>query len=434
MEILTKSLSSLTYDDIVTFSKEKNPEGIQLDYKKEFPDKGLAKIIASFANTRGGIIIIGIEEDEKTGIPINADGLLQGKHEDRIYQYIGNITPIPKVECFTTNEKGGRVFVLIRVYEGIETPYYVYNDNNIWIRTGNVSKQIDIVSPEGNNLLFKKRERAEIWRIDNCNSANTNYEAFLKKAEKERIKEREIELENYEIKKKQHEDPDSISPFRSQIVGENLGSSVSMLKIIIQPFFQQEGFVRPLDIEPIIYESRSRNTIYEFPGLNNFESISEGMISFGWVRSDGEITCQQIFANGLVFSANDILRPSKNGPATHLGWFTGELYITLLGMKKIIEKFGYRGSIIGEISVENIEGVIISPITGTMWLGEEKTSAFNRRSWQIILDTQILFDEDKLKSYVTEITRDIHWSFGYKDIQKKITTDYLVKEGYLKEN
>jgi predicted HTH transcriptional regulator len=133
MDILTRQLNSFTFEDIVAFVGEKIPEGVQLDYKKDFPEKGLAKIIASFANTRGGVIIIGVEEDEKTGLPTACEGILPDKHEDRIYQYIGNINPIPKVEIQTIDSTQGKVFVLIRVFEGDETPYYVHNDNNIWI-------------------------------------------------------------------------------------------------------------------------------------------------------------------------------------------------------------------------------------------------------------------------------------------------------------
>lgn len=435
MEILTKPLESFSFDDIVAFSNEKKPEGIQLDYKKEFPDKGLTKIITSFANSRGGVIIIGIEEDEKTGIPIAAKGIAPDKHDDRVYQYAGNISPIPKIECHTTNEVRGKVFVLIRVFEGTETPYYVYNDSNVWIRTGNVSKQIDLVSPEGLELLFKKKERAEIWRKINCDTANFNYQAFLKGAENERIREIEQEKENYNIKKQQHENGETMEPFKPTIVQSKLGTSVSMLKITAQPFFQQTGFVRPLDIEPIITESRSRNNIYDFPStIYGFKSTTEGMISFEWVRRDGELICQQVFANGLVFSAHDILRPTPQGlPIVYLSFLTGELFVFLTGMKKILQKFGYQGSIIGEISLEDIEGIKINPVIQNMF-PETKKSVFNQRNWQLKLDTQILFDNEKLCNYITEITRDVHWSFGYNDIQKKITVEYLASKGYFSEN
>lgn len=75
MDILNKSVKTFSFDNIVDFCKQKHIEGIQLDYKREFPSKGLAKHFAAFSNTRGGIIIIGVEEDRKTGIPKAWEGI-----------------------------------------------------------------------------------------------------------------------------------------------------------------------------------------------------------------------------------------------------------------------------------------------------------------------------------------------------------------------
>ncbi len=432
MKILTTSINEIDFDYVVAFQQEANPEGTQLDYKKTFPDKGLAKIIASFANTRGGVLIIGIEEDSKTGVPIKADGITLDKHVDRVFQYIGNISPIPKVECHTTNEVNGKVFVVVRVFEGDETPYYVHNDSNIWVRTGNVSKPIDIASPEATELLFKKKERAALSRMHNKQFAENNFQAFLKMGEKERLREITAERENYELKKIQHEDGANLPPFKSKITNSSLGKECSLLKVVLQPYYPHEAFIRPLDIEPIIQETRTQNGFYSFPMPSNFDSVTEGMIFFNWSRDDGEITCQQVFANGLVFNSHDILRHTPDGPATHLGWFAGELYVTLTAMRKILGKMGYQGSVTGAISIDNIEGVTINPIIERMWPGETRESIFKTLFWQLDLDTRILNDKEQLLDYVTELVRDIHWSFGYKDLQKTITKKYLVDKDYLK--
>ena len=107
----------------------------------------LPKHFASFSNTRGGLIIVGVEEDDK-GLPVKWEGVKnEGKLIDRVHQNASNIDPIPNYETCITDEKNGRVFLLIRIFEGDQTPYYVQNDSNIWVRTGNISKPIDIASP-----------------------------------------------------------------------------------------------------------------------------------------------------------------------------------------------------------------------------------------------------------------------------------------------
>jgi hypothetical protein len=46
------------------------PEGARLDYKGIAFPKDLSKTIAAFANTLGGLIILGVDADKKTNTPI----------------------------------------------------------------------------------------------------------------------------------------------------------------------------------------------------------------------------------------------------------------------------------------------------------------------------------------------------------------------------
>lgn len=58
-------LKEPTKDNFSKFVKDNCGEFDEVDYKKEWPDKGkLSRIILAMANSHGGIIIIGIEEQE----------------------------------------------------------------------------------------------------------------------------------------------------------------------------------------------------------------------------------------------------------------------------------------------------------------------------------------------------------------------------------
>lgn len=121
MSILNKPLSSFSFSDIVAFSKEGNREGIQIDYKKDLPNGGLAKFFAAFSNTRGGVIIIGVEEDRVTGLPTTWDGVVNNAQlTETINQWASSVEPFPQYDVHVTDEQGGRVFILVRIYEGIE--------------------------------------------------------------------------------------------------------------------------------------------------------------------------------------------------------------------------------------------------------------------------------------------------------------------------
>jgi predicted HTH transcriptional regulator len=75
--MIDKPLTQLTYSDIERFVGEKWSERTTIDYKRETygsrddDKKELLKDISSFANTQGGDILIGINEENglPTGIP-----------------------------------------------------------------------------------------------------------------------------------------------------------------------------------------------------------------------------------------------------------------------------------------------------------------------------------------------------------------------------
>ena len=432
MNILTEPLNNISYLDVKNFVKENHPEGVQLDYKELFPDKEkLSQLVAAFANTRGGLIIIGVGENRTNGRPTKADGIDDGRHDEFVAQVLGNISPIPAYEFHKTDEQGGKVFVLIRIFEGSETPYYPHNDSNIWIRTGSIKKFVEIASPEHAELLFKKAERAEIGRSRNLLIAQENYEAFLQQAEAEHQRELIIEKQTYEENKIRHEDGEQMDPFKSKIVKQPIGTEVAMLSVTVQPYYPHGQLIRPLEMEPIIEQSEVRNNHYSFPRrTDRWDSIQEGMIQFIWNRNNGEVHCQQIFANGLIFSSDDVLQSDQTiGKFTHLAWFSSQLYITLRGARNILEKLSYQGGLVGLVHISGIQGVKALPAIRSLF-NDERVSIFDEKSWPFEIDTKVISDESALRQFVIDLSRDIHWSFQYKDIQRGITVERFEQDNY----
>ncbi len=69
MSLWNKPASELTFADLDAFLCAKFEEGHRLDYKLTFPSD-LGKTIAAFANTLGGVIILGVDGDKVTNEPI----------------------------------------------------------------------------------------------------------------------------------------------------------------------------------------------------------------------------------------------------------------------------------------------------------------------------------------------------------------------------
>jgi predicted HTH transcriptional regulator len=182
MDILNKLIESFKFEDVVAFCKKGYREGFQLDYKREYPSKGLSKHIVALSNSRGGVIIIGVEEDDKTGFPKGWDGIdMDAKLIEKLHQEIANVEPFPSCIVHATDSKDGKFFILVRVLAGDSTPYYVQNDSNVYVRTGNITTPIDIASPDGLELMFGKREKAEKARENYITMADDIFDAKVMK-------------------------------------------------------------------------------------------------------------------------------------------------------------------------------------------------------------------------------------------------------------
>lgn len=72
VELYRKPIEKISFDDIRQFCAAQHREHVLVDYKRAFSSRSpgfkIAKVVASFANTQGGIIIFGVEELED-GVP-----------------------------------------------------------------------------------------------------------------------------------------------------------------------------------------------------------------------------------------------------------------------------------------------------------------------------------------------------------------------------
>ena len=116
------------------------PEGKTLEFKRDFSSpRPIMKTLVAFANTAGGKLIIGIEDDKKL---VGVDDPLE--MEERIASTIADsIAPhlVPSIEMITVK---GKTLIVIETYLSSSRPHYLKSigmESGVFVRLGSSSRQ-----------------------------------------------------------------------------------------------------------------------------------------------------------------------------------------------------------------------------------------------------------------------------------------------------
>ena len=160
--MFTKLASDIEFDDIKAFCQEWG-EGVRVEYKSVIAN--LPKVISSFANTQGGILIIGVQTDENSrakpdiqGIP-NDGGIreqIEQSATDGIYPAI-----MPEVIIRDVPGATDRVVVVVRVEESQQAPHAIQNSTKVYVREGSVTKPHELADIDRIEYLLKRREEPQ---------------------------------------------------------------------------------------------------------------------------------------------------------------------------------------------------------------------------------------------------------------------------------
>ena len=121
--------------------------------------------MSSFANTFGGIFVIGVEADKKTNKVIAIDGIPNpGGLEEKIQQSaLTGIYPavIPEVIIREVPDTDN-VVVIVRIDESLQAPHTIEKSTRVYIRTGSISHPYKLSEIDRIEYLLKRREDSQI--------------------------------------------------------------------------------------------------------------------------------------------------------------------------------------------------------------------------------------------------------------------------------
>jgi len=160
--IYTSPIESITWLAVEEFLSQGIKENSYVDYKENWPDK-LARTIAAMANTLGGVILLGVEENDDASPKVPAVGvsLERGMSERVTNIVVSSITPpvFPAVQV-CANTDGSRAIVVIRVPQSHQAPHAVMGDRRIYVRTNDRNKPEELATMRELEWLREHRAKA----------------------------------------------------------------------------------------------------------------------------------------------------------------------------------------------------------------------------------------------------------------------------------
>lgn len=405
INLLARNIYDITFDDVVEFCQQKVLESVQLDYKQNIP-RDLAKHFATFSNTQGGLIIIGVGEDSATGLPTTYDGIPNdSKHVDRIHQFAANVTPLPTYDVRTTDEQSGNLFILVRIYEGAAPPYTTLNDPTVWIRTGNISTP---ASREELLRLANKRRDAETTRLAKIAFAKQYFMARVAEADQEReqaIQAGEKNIHLYPIGSKEHS---------------------AILSLTLQPYYPHRQLTTPPELLNRLLQYCDQECHRTVFFNHRVDTLPGGIAGFSSNKSTGYVIGEQLYADGVYNLMEDVLteQDQKLLKAVNMNIIATDMYSRLKIVQSFYKMTAYSGLIVGTINLKGGSGAEVLPLlspTGRAWLppqcGKVRLSSYD---WSFELDTATLYDEAALNQFFGKIIRDISWGLGIPEVSQKV--------------
>ena len=161
--MFTKPANEIEFSDIEDFCRGFG-EGVRVEYKQQIAN--IPKIVSSFANTLGGIFIIGAKTDKKTNKVIVIDGIPNsgGLEEQILQSALTGIYPavMPEVIILDLPTNPNNVVIIIRVDESSQAPHAIQNSTRVYIRVESITQPYELAEVDRIEYMFKRREDSQI--------------------------------------------------------------------------------------------------------------------------------------------------------------------------------------------------------------------------------------------------------------------------------
>lgn len=330
-----KAIEEISWQEIVEFCKQGIPEGAYLDYKQDFP-KNLQKTISAMANTLGGIILVGIVEDDenKPVLPLKGIPFQRGLSERVMNIILTNITPpvFPEIQvCLNSNKS--RAIVVVRIAQSHQTPHAISNNTQVYLRTGNRNKPEALAVIDQIEWLKNQRQKSLSLRERLYSDADQRF----------------INLYTRNLKQSKEED----SKIQHMI-------SQGRLTLSLCPVYPKDPFCIPPDLDTIMRKIRVRDYygtshFFPLPDTKAGLIVQNGIVLSLFANSEAfytEVNCFGLYFYRQTF--RPLNTPQEEKPIIPAGEMASRIDQFIGSGIKYYEELGYWGTLLFCVHLDNI--------------------------------------------------------------------------------
>jgi hypothetical protein len=360
-------------------------EGIRVEYKSTFDQNVRNKIptiISSFANSLGGVLVVGVETDNGASRePIRGFALPNEELPLTIENTcLGNIHPpvLPQTTVVPSDIEGN-AFLIVEVDESWEAPHAIENSKRVYVRTGNAGNPYELA--EVDLIIDLIRRRAQPT------------------ARRERLLE--------------------AARGRARTV---VNDATIHTEIRVAPSYPRRPLCAPGEVWTFLNEARYRGARF-FPG-GTLRRIEAGVASFS---RDDEYS--QVVADGLLLTRRkpQMHRVNQGEEVILVGELFHPLFKLLNCARDFYGRVGYRGNLDVEVSMKNVRLQKMPFLPDPYQLHEmddyecmqDEVSASQRSSSELL--------QDGLDDLTKDVLGQICWSFWQSNAEfpEAIFCDYI---------
>lgn len=383
------AIDKIGFSDVDAFCRSGVREGVLLDFKRDFPSR-LDKTIAAFANTYGGIILIGVDETStgEAEVPIVGLPLTAGLRERVIQIGLDAIYPpvVPEVRVveFKSRDEldaSDRAVIVVRVHESDTGSHAVNGRTTVYFRVENLSNPFRKATVDELEWFANKREKSLQERDRILQSTGEHARQYLR-----RLRTR-----------------------RQMSTSEPKGHCVFWTV----PRFPKRVIISREDLLSIARQF-PRNLQYHahsFP-FGNVSLVRNGIFFDGNYSSDYKYT--EIQQQGLIYHEYGFWWDKRDGAWATLVFPSSIAELLVAGLSyglKIYERVGYWGTVDFKFSLIDVrERQFTEPNAFRMGIESTSFTADNEITVQATGNVNELF-ADGLE-LLKELLTDIAWAFG----------------------